>query len=409
MRVPAFVPIIAVVAACGCSNATAPAAPSSLEASLQALVDEAVALHAEVRGAALWADSPVIGLRWEGAAGDADPEGSVPMSPAHPVRVASNTKTFVAAAVLRLVEEGRLAIDDPVAAHLPAEFVELLRGDGYDPQAITVRHLLTHTSGLFDHTSDERFEEAILADPQRRWTRAEQVAAAVEWGAPHAAPGQVFTYCDTGYVLLGEVVERASGRKLAAAVRELIGFERLGMSSTWWETLEPPPEGVRPRAHQFLGDLDTFAFDPSFDLYGGGGIAATVGDLGRFWRGLFSGGVFADPATLDTMLTTFAGVRGLEGDEGALPPGAYRMGLWAVRVNGLEAFRHTGFWGTSATFVPALDLVVTATVNQHQAKDALEAMVAGAVSAVADAAGAGDQGRSRKGAGSTGLPSRSTS
>jgi D-alanyl-D-alanine carboxypeptidase len=371
--------------ACGCSNATAPAAPSPLETSLEALVDNAVAEHPGVRGAALWADSPVIGLRWQGATGDADLEGSVPMSPEHPVRIASNTKTFVAAAVLRLAEEGRLGIDDPVATHLPAELRDLLEGDGYDLQAITVRHLLTHTSGLFDHTSDERFEEAIMADPQRRWTRAEQVAAAVEWGAPHAAPGEVYTYCDTGYVLLGEIVERASGRPLAAAVRELVGFERLGMDSTWWEILEPPPDGSRPRAHQFLDDLDTFAFDPSFDLYGGGGIVATVGDLARFWRALFSGGVFADPATLDTMLTTLGGVRGLEEDQGALPPGAYRMGVWDIEAAGLTAYRHTGFWGTSASYVPDLDLVVTATVNQNRARDALAALVDGAIAAAADA------------------------
>ena len=385
MRVPAFVSIIAILVACGCSNATAPAAPSSLEASLQALVDDAVAQYPGIRGAALHADSPPLSLDWEGAAGLAAPETAEVMTPAHPVRIASNTKTFVAAAVLRLAEEGRLAIDDPVADHLPTEFVELLRGDGYDPQAITVRHLLTHTSGLFDHTSDERFEAAILADPQRRWTRAEQVAAAVEWGAPHAAPGEVYTYCDTGYVLLGEIVERASGRPLAVAVRELIGFERLGMDSTWWEILEPPPEGARPRAHQFLDDLDIFAFDPSFDLYGGGGIVATVGDLARFWRALFSGGVFADPTTLDTMLTTLDEVRGLEEDQGALPPGAYRMGLWAVPVGGLEAYRHTGFWGTSASYVPDLDLVVTATVNQNQARDALAGLVDGAIAAAADA------------------------
>lgn len=385
MRIPAIVPIIAVLVVCGCSKASAPAGPSSLETSLQALVDDAVAEHPGVRGAALWAGSPAVGLRWQGAAGEADPEGPVPMSPEHPVRIASNTKTFIAAAVLRLAEEGRLGIDDPVAAHLPAELRDLLEGDGYDLGAITVRHLLTHTSGLFDHTSDERFEEAIMADPQRRWTRAEQVAAAVEWGGPHAAAGEVYTYCDTGYVLLGAIVERAAGRPLAQAVRELIGYERLGMSSTWWEILEPPPEGVRPRAHQYLGDLDTFAFDPSFDLYGGGGIVATVGDLARFWRGLFSGGVFADPATLDTMLTTFAGVSGLEGDEGALPPGAYRMGLWAVQVDGLDAYRHTGFWGTSASYVPDLDLVVTATVNQNQARAALTALVDGAIAAAADA------------------------
>lgn len=385
MRVPAFVSIIAILVACGCSQATAPAGSPALEATLQALVDDAVAEHPAVRGAALSVDSPRLNLEWRGAAGLAAPETAEAMTPAHPVRIASNTKTFVAAAVLRLSEEGRLEIDEPIANHLDGELSELLESDGYDLKAITVRHLLTHTSGLFDHTSDERFEEAIMADPQRRWTRAEQVAAAVEWGGPHAAPGEIYTYCDTGYVLLGSIVERAAGRPLAQAVRELIGFERLGMSSTWWETLEPAPEGARPRAHQFLGDLDTFAFDPSFDLYGGGGIVATVGDLARFWRALFSGGVFADPATLDTMLTTLGGVRGLEEDQGALPPGAYRMGVWGIEAAGLTAYRHTGFWGTSASYVPDLDLVVTATVNQNQARDALAGLVDGAIAAAADA------------------------
>jgi len=384
--------LIGVSLSIGCGQSPEPASPpASLEGSLQRLVDAAVADNPEIPGAALHVDSPGIGLDWEGAAGDAEPEIHAPMSPARPVRIASNTKTFIAAAVLRLAEEGRLAIDDPIAEHLPASFVELLRGDGYDPEAITIRHLLTHTSGLFDHSSGAEYEEAILADPMHRWTREEQLRAAVEWGDPHAAPGEVYTYCDTGYVLLGEIVERASGKPMAAAVRELIGYQKLGMTSTWWESLEPAPDGVPWRAHQFLGDLDTFSFDPSFDLYGGGGIVATVGDLARFWRALFTGGVFSDLETLGTMLSTIDGVRGLPEDgPGALPPGAYRMGVWVVEVDGLTTYRHTGFWGTSASFVPQLDLVVTATVDQHQARAALGELVDGAIAAVADAEAAAE-------------------
>ncbi|MCU0234626.1 MAG: beta-lactamase family protein, partial [Thermoanaerobaculales bacterium] len=259
--------------ACTAPPPPAPTAAGVLEAELQGLVDGAVAADAGVHGAALAVDAPGLAVSWEGAAGLADPAGGAAMTPATPVRIASNTKTYVAAAVLRLAEEGRLAIDDPIAAHLPDELADLLRGDGYDPAAITVRHLLTHSSGIFDHTSVPQFEQAILADPLHRWTRAEQVRAAVEWGDPHGAPGEIYTYCDTGYVLLGAIIEQASGRTLAAAVRELLGFERLGLRATWWETLEPPPEQLPARAHQFLGELDSFDFDPSLDLYGGGGIA----------------------------------------------------------------------------------------------------------------------------------------
>jgi D-alanyl-D-alanine carboxypeptidase len=364
-----------ILAACG--PVTTPEGPSTgIEQALQRLVHAAVEENEAIHGAALHVDSPTLGLSWEGAAGLADPAAGTPMTPGHPVRIASNTKTYVAAALLRLWEKGRLDLDEPIAAHLPEEYVEALRGDGYRPGVITVRHLLTHTSGLFDHSDSERYEKAIVADPQHRWTRAEQVRGAVEWGDPLGGPGEIFSYSDTGYVLLGAVLERVDGRPVHEATRALLGFERLGLDSTWWETLEPRPQGVSERAHQFLGDLDVTDFDPSFDLYGGGGLAATVGDMAAFIRALFSGGVYENLSTADTMLTTVEGVGARpEGDRAGLPPGAYRMGVWVAEVEGFVTYRHSGFWGTIATYVPELDLAVSATVNQNRAKETLEDLI----------------------------------
>jgi D-alanyl-D-alanine carboxypeptidase len=344
-----------------------PASEPTVEPQLQALIDAAVSDNESIHGVALHVDSPLLGLDWEGGSGMADPARGTPMTADRPVRLASNAKTFIAAAVLRLWEEGELDLDDPIAAHLSTEHTDMLRGDGYDTDAITVRHLLTHTSGIFDHTGPPVYVESILSDPQHRWTRTEQVTGAVEWGDPHAPPGEIYTYCDTGYILLGEVVERAAERPMGLAVRDLVGYSNLGMDSTWWEILEGPPVGVPDRAHQFLDDLDVTGFDPSYDLYGGGGVVSTVGDLARFWRGLFSTGVFERAETLDTMLTTIDGARALaDASSRALPPGAYRMGVWEIEVEGYATYRHTGFWGTLATYVPELDLVVTLTVNQNQ-------------------------------------------
>jgi len=373
------------LAACG--PATAPEDPSKgIEQALQRFVNAAVSENEAIHGAALHVSSPTLGLSWEGAAGLADPAAGTPMTPRHPVRIASNTKTYVAAAVVRLWERGRLDLDDPIAAHLPEELVDALRGDGYRPEEMTVRHLLTHTSGLFDHSDSERYEEAIVAEPQHRWTRGEQVRGAVEWGDPLGEPGKVYSYADTGYVLLGAILERVDGRPMHAAARELLGFERLGLHSTWWETLEPRPEGVPGRAHQFLGDLDVTGFDPSFDLYGGGGLAATVGDMAAFMRALFTGGVYENPGTADIMLTAIEGVGARpEGDRAGLPPGAYRMGVWVVEVEGFTTYRHSGFWGTLATYVPELDLALAATVNQNRGKDGLERLVLQAIVSVAEA------------------------
>ncbi len=369
----------------GCQQPGSPAAGAVR--ALHSIVDRAVADNELIHGAALYVDAPRLGLRWEGAAGLAGPD--VPMTAFHPVRIASNTKTYVAAAVLRLAEEGRLGIDDPIAAHLPDETVALLVGDRYHPEQMTVRHLLTHTSGLYDHSDSQKYGDAIMADPQHRWTRTEQVEAAMAWGQPWGAPGEIYTYCDTGYVLLGAIIEQVSGQPLAAAVRQLLRFDELGLASTWWEDLEPPPEGAPERAHQYIDETDTFVFDPSFDLYGGGGLVATLGDVAAFFGALFSNRVYSDRATLELMLSTIEGARPRpDADDTALAPGTYRMGVWVVEIDGVTAYAHSGFWGTAVVFVPDLDLAVAVTVNQNKAKEAMWDMVGESIAIVRKCTGA---------------------
>jgi len=372
--------------AAGCDQTEPQPDPSAvLGATLQEIVDNAVAGSETIPAAALYVDAPRLGVVWEGAAGVADPATGEPMTAAHPVLVASNTKTFIAASILRLWEDGRIGLDDPIADHLPQEYVELLESDGYLVDEITIRHLLTHTSGLYDYADRSIYPQMILDDPTHRWTRTEQLEAAVAWGDPLGAPGEIYNYSDTGYILLGAILETTTGLSMPDAVRELIGYERIGLDSTWFETLEPRPSGVPELAHQFFGDADSATIDPSSDLYGGGGIAAPVGDLGRFMRALFTGGVYTNPETTETMLTTVDTVKmSASGEASGMPPGMYRMGVWVMEVEGYTVYRHSGFWGTVADYVPELDLVVAATVNQNQEKTVLWDVVGETIAAVAD-------------------------
>ena len=369
----------------GCGRVTPqPEPPAGIGSSLQALVDAAVADNEQVHAVALHVDTPLLGLSWEGAAGEADPATGRLMTADTPFQIASNTKTFIAASILRLWEEGRIGLDDPVAEHLLPETVEILSSDGYDLQAMTVRHLLTHTGGFFDYARADQYMERINADPTHRWTRREQMESTVAWGDPLAPPGEVFNYSDTDYILLGEMLENITGLSMPDAVRELVGYQQLGLTSTWFETLEPRPVGVPDPAHPFIGETDATAFDVSTDLYGGGGLCSTVGDMARFFRALFTGGVYLDPETTATMLTTVEVPPPAEDEKTSwLPPGAYKMGVWVTDVDGFKAYRHTGFWGSSATYVPDLDLVVTASVNQNQARPVLEGLVRDAVRLVA--------------------------
>jgi D-alanyl-D-alanine carboxypeptidase len=346
--------------------------------SLQAAVARAAADTA-VPGAILQVESPALGLTWTGAAGVSDRATNEPLRPSQPVRMASNTKTYVAAAILRLWEEGRLGLDDPISRSVPAPMLEVLRRGGYDPDRITVRLLLHHTSGLYDYAMDPGYAEAIVADPSHRWTRTEQLEFAVAHGQPYGAPGERFHYADTGYILLGEIVERLTGQDLGAALRELIGFRRLGLDRTWLESIDPDPWYAGQRAHQYLGGEDTYGFDPSFDLYGGGGLVATMDDMARFTRGLLTGAVFARASTLDTMLARPAVAA--ERD--------YRLGIYRIEAAGVEGFGHTGFWGTFSFYFPSLDLAVAGTVDQQTGGRTMIRMLADAVRLVAAAKAAG--------------------
>jgi D-alanyl-D-alanine carboxypeptidase len=381
---PIIFALVLVSCAFGCSPDSPGGDSARAGAELQALIESVVASDDAIRGAALAVISPSRNLDWEGAAGFADPDSATPMTPANPVRIASNTKTFVAAAFLRLAEDGGVDLDSPVADHLEPELTELLESDGYDPEAITIRHLLTHTGGLDDHGGAEAYTKAIIADPTHHWTPIEQITALTEWGDPLADPGQVYSYSDSGYVLLGTILEGLTGRPLAIAVRELLDLDGLGLCCTWWEIMEPAPTNTAPRAHQYFGELDVTDFVPYFDLYGGGGLVATMHDLAWFFGSLFRGGVYHDPATIEIMLSTFDDLGpSPAADAGSLPPGSYRMGVWVLESEGFVSYHHTGFWGTMAVHVPELDLSLAATANQNRAKPVFDRILAETIPIVA--------------------------
>src|SRR4051812_38648019 len=348
-----LVTLVGVLALAG--SAASSGAPMPVASQLRAATDAFAAAHPAYPGVLLAVVSPQLG--WTGSAGHPAFGSHAVLDPHAGFRIASVTKTFTAASILRLVETGRLGLDDSIAAHLAPATVALLRSGGYDPQAIRVRHLLMHTSGLYDYASDPKFVEYALTHGRHHWTRAEQVRFAMTHGKPYAPPGQEFHYADTGYVLLGEIVQRTTGRPLARAFRQLLGFEKLGLTRTYLESLEPRPRAARPRVHQYYQRIDATGFDPSFDLYGGGGLVSTVGDLARFYRALLHGQVFQKRATLRTML----------GKPNSRRIADLGMGIFSNQFGGRsgeDCWGHSGFWGVTVIHCPASDVTVALTVNQ---------------------------------------------
>jgi D-alanyl-D-alanine carboxypeptidase len=215
-------------------------------------------------------------------------------------RIGSITKSFVATVVLQLVGEGRLRLDDTVERWLP----------GLVPNgaAITVDHLLHHASGLFDYVRDG--DTTALApyaadDWAHVWTPQELVAIATAH-PPRFAPGTSWSYSNTGYVVLGLIIEAVTGHRASSEVTRRVIWP-LGLWRTSFPTSDADIAGAHLHGYLtgFPGDdgqsitKDVTVFGPSL-FWTAGGIISTADDLARFYRALLSGRLLA-PAQMTVL------------------------------------------------------------------------------------------------------------
>lgn len=166
----------------------------------QYFVDTTFAAHPSAIGimaSVVTADGKVLNY----AAGVSDKKTNTKLHPGQPVITASNTKPYVAATILRLVEQKKLDIYDAIGKHLSPATANKLKSEGYNTEAIKIAHLLSHTSGISDFVNDEWFD-FIGANKQYHWTRDEQIERAMKVGNPLGAPGDTFKYADVNYLLL---------------------------------------------------------------------------------------------------------------------------------------------------------------------------------------------------------------
>lgn len=356
--------IAATLLVCACVSApvSAQAPRRALDGEFQRALEETIASDPNIPVALAVVRAPRMGINFSGAVPGSRESGSGAPLTERPFRIASVTKVFTAAAIFRLVEQDLVDLDAPIARYIPAETRAALAADGYDPEAITVTHLLGHASGIPDH-ADETYLQAVLVDPQHRWTPQEQIAFGMEHGDPLGAPGAAFNYSDTGYVILGQIIVERTGQPYAAAIRRLLGFDRLGLRLTWYETLEPAPTAAPP-LRQFIGDIETTNFDASLDLWGGGGVITTGDDLAVFMRALFRGEVFERPETLAAALAVPVIEDQASGD-------AHNLIMFRQPFGRRSCYGHSGFWGVLAVYCPADDITVVVTVNNAAGGQAL--------------------------------------
>ncbi|GAB3432387.1 serine hydrolase domain-containing protein [Actinophytocola sediminis] len=235
---------------------------------------------------------------WTLTSGSATSPATRPIAETDHFRAASQNKSFTATLVLQLVDEGLVVLDEPIERYLPG----VVTGNGYDPNLITVRQLLQHTSGVPRDPSNPQ------VNAEGGYDLAELVRAGLTQ-APLFAPGTDFAYSNLGYQILGLLIERVGGLPYHQALVERIS-EPLGLSETTYpvpgdRTLaEPHPRGyVGSRLGPVFFWVDTtFTLEPSF-LGTAGAINSTLPDLSTFQLAL-AGGDLVSPAALAQMRTT---------------------------------------------------------------------------------------------------------
>lgn len=330
--------------------------PSDVVAEIQAEMDDLTAGNLPP-GMVVWIDSPEY--RFEGASGFADLMDDTPMPPEGALRIGSITKMFTATVIMQLAEDGVLALDDSLALWLPEVADQLPYGD-----QITLRHLLAHTSGLFNVVEHEAyyadlFTEMVVDEEAGIVTLAcvernpnDTLARYVYGKDALFEPGARWSYSNTNYMLLGMVIEEASNLPVAEAYRTHI-YEPLGMTSTFLDCYEDPVIEVVHGYTGFGEDMTDVTELHESVGWSAGGLVSTAPDLIAFARGLFGGALFENPESLDAMTTPAPG--------SSYGLGISLQGEYMGHAGGIAGFRSV------LNYAPELDAVVMILYNHDTA------------------------------------------
>ncbi|WP_326799534.1 beta-lactamase family protein [Streptomyces sp. NBC_01808] len=322
----------------GQQNAGLPAGHDGTQAALDAIVAEGTpgALAAVRDGR----------QRWSGEAGVADLATGEPRRDRDRFRVGSLTKTFTATVLLQLDARGVLSLDDTVERWLPG----VVRGNGNDGREITVRHLLNHTSGIFNYNRDEGFlakftGESFLVHRYDGATPQELVEIGLSH-PPLFAPGTGWEYSDTNYILAGMVIERATGDTYASQVsRRILEPLKLRATSVPGSSAAVPRPHGRHYSKLYQEDPnapvhDVTEFNPTV-AWSAGQVISTTRDLNRFYAALL-GGELLPREQVDQMLTTVP-IESEESGASGASTAAYGLGIRSDRLScGVTVWGHGG-------------------------------------------------------------------
>ena len=237
---------------------------------------------------------------WTKAYGKADPKTGSAMKVGVHTRIGSVTKTFTGTALMRLVQDGKVALDDPIGKYVAG----VPNGD-----RVTLRQLANMTSGVASYTRSTKFTDVYFAKPQTIFTPDQLLKIGIE-ESPLFEPGERFDYSNTNTVLLGLVIEKVTGQPVERAFKEYI-FDPLELSHTSWPGTST--QLPKPYAEGFTLQGDTAKPSAPSNAthwnvawgWTAGELISTMDDLLVYGRALGTGGGVLDAATQTERLNSF--------------------------------------------------------------------------------------------------------
>jgi D-alanyl-D-alanine carboxypeptidase len=264
------------------------------------------------------------GSRWIGTSGRRQVgKESRPVKAGTPFAVGSLTKTFMAALVLQLREEGRLSLTTKLSKWLP---------DYPKAAKISVRMLLNHRSGIYNYFDHPRYQARVFGRPRHVWTTPEILKLR---GPRYCAPGACYHYSNTNYVLLGKIVRKVTGQSAAQNIGERF-LEPLGLEDTFFQGKEPigkvPAKGYWTASKGWHGFSDGSRYRPNTSAatvaHAAGAMVSSVRDISD-WQDALLGGEVLGAWAMDQMLALH-------------PASGYGLGMRASELDGINGIGHGG-------------------------------------------------------------------
>ncbi len=300
---------------------------------------------------------------WIGASGKADLHNNVDMQPCNISRVGSTVKMFTATTVLKLVEEGKLNLDDKISSYLQGDVIDKIE----NADKATIRQLLQHSSGIYNYIQNLNFQTASLNDFIREWKPNDLLSYAYNQKA-YFQPDEDVRYSNTGYVMLGMLIEKIEGKPFYKVFEEKL-FLPLGLTMTKFAAEDHIPNGIVRGYIDMYSNLQVVesTYFSGWDYYtADGGLISNPYDMSVFFRALMKGQII-NSNSLHEMLTWKTPN---ETDPNFFPI-SYGLGIFKIETDKGIAYMHSGDavgYYANMLYFPSDSTTIVYAVNSNYGK-----------------------------------------